>query len=85
MRPFESFVFNLFASVASCGPLGSPFKYKNYNRRTLLTATSNLGPSRDKDPWGHVSSVPTPVSVHYELLQTLDMKLITNLDVLNLL
>ncbi len=29
-----------------------------------VTATSNLCSSRDKDPWGQLSSVPTPVSVH---------------------
>ncbi len=32
----------------------------------------------DKDPWGQVSSVPIPVTVHYKLLKTLDINLITN-------
>ncbi len=43
-----------------------------------LTATSTLRSSRDKDPWGQVSSVPTPASAHYKLLQTVDINLIRN-------
>jgi hypothetical protein len=45
-----------------------------------LTATPSLFSSGDKDPWGQVSSVPTPVSVHYKLSETLDINLITNFE-----
>ncbi len=52
--------------------------YQRVPMLQILTATSTLCSSRDKDLWGQVSSVPSPVSVHYKLLQTLDNNLITN-------
>jgi hypothetical protein len=47
----------------------------------ILTATSTLCFSRDNNPWGQVSSVPTYTcisAVLYHLLQTLKINLITN-------
>ncbi len=57
----------------------------SHQNNVSLTATSTLCSSRDKDPWGQVSSVPTPVSVHYKLPKTLVINLITNFEHLPLI
>jgi hypothetical protein len=53
--------------------------FYSHTLHICVTATSSLCSSGEKNPWGwgnKVSTVPTPISVHYTQPQTLDINLI---------